>query len=425
MSISRIITCMFNSLAFYIGSRYTRAKKRNGFISFISLASMLGIALGVMVLITALSVMNGFNYEIKSRFFALMPEITAMTVSDIKTTWPETAKRIATVPGVTGVAPFVTGKGIIMQNGQTFGVQVMGINPAAEAKVSKLAQSMVAGKLSELTSGSYNIVIGQELANSLGVMVGDKITLFTPQTSVSLAGVFPRYRRFTVSGIFHASDAFGFDMAYAFVSMGDAARVYPLGKGTNGFHIKTDDMYQVGRLGDKLVELLPADYTITDWTQTNGAFFQALFMEKTILYVILLLIIAVAAFNLVATLVMVVNDKRADIAILRTLGATPGTILRTFIVQGLIVGVFGTAIGLIAGLLLAHFATAIVNWYQHAFHVQLLRSSVFFVDFLPSRIEASDVISVSIIAVVLSLLAALYPAWMAFKTEPAEALRYE
>lgn len=416
---------MFDSLAFYIGSRYTRAKKRNGFISFISLASMLGIALGVMVLITALSIMNGFNYEIKSRFFALMPEVTAMTASNIKNNWHDTAKHIETVPGVSGVAPFVTGKGIIMQNGQTFGVQVMGIEPNVEPQVSKLPSQMVAGRLSDLVDGNYNIIIGQELANSLGVIVGDKITLFTPQTSVTLAGVFPRYRRFTVSGIFHASDAFGFDMAYAFVHMADAARVYPPGKGTSGFHIKTHDMYQVGQIGDAVQQLLPGDYTVTDWTQTNGAFFQALFMEKTILYVVLLLIIAVAAFNLVATLVMVVNDKRADIAILRTLGATPGTILRTFIVQGLIVGVLGTVIGLVAGLLLAYYATAIVNWYQHAFHVQLLHASVVFVDFLPSKIEAADVISVAIIAMLLSLLAALYPAWLAFKTQPAEALRYE
>ncbi|PHQ78650.1 MAG: lipoprotein-releasing system transmembrane subunit LolC [Coxiella sp. (in: Bacteria)] len=416
---------MFKSLAFYIGSRYTRAKKRSGFISFISFASMLGIALGVLVLITALSVMNGFDYEIKTRFFALMPQISVLTGGSVQNSWQDLAKKIDAIPQVTGVAPFASGKGILMKNGQVYGVDTVGIIPSEEGKVSKLPQKMVAGTLKSLTPNSFNVVIGQTLANNLDVGIGDKITLFTPQTSVSLVGVFPRYRRFTVSGIFHASDAFGFDLAYAFINMQDAERVFPPGKGTSGLHVTLDDMYQVGGVTQRIQQLLPPGYVVTNWTRSNGAFFQAIYMEKTILFVILILIIAVAAFNLVATLVMVVNDKRADIAILRTLGASPGTILRTFIVQGFIVGVFGTLLGLIGGLLLASYATAIVNWYQHTFHVQLLQSSVLFVDFLPSRIEASDVISVSIIAIVLSLIASLYPAWLAFRTQPAEALRYE
>lgn len=417
---------MFKSLAFYIGLRYTRAKKRNGFVSFISLASMLGIALGVMVLITALSVMNGFNDQIKSRFFALIPQIQILTGSDIQDSWQDMAKQISTIPQVTGVAPFASGKAIIMKDGQVYGIDVKGILPSQENQVSKLSQKMVAGSLDSIaTGGTFNIVIGKTLADDLNVGIGDKITLFTPGMSESLAGVFPRYRRFTISGIFHGSDAFAFDLAYAFVAMPDAMRIFPPGQGTNGLDVNLDDMYAVATVGELIQQHLPSNFTVTNWTQSNGAFFQAIYMEKTILFVILLLIIAVAAFNLVATLVMVVNDKRADIAILRTLGAKPATILRTFIVQGLIVGVIGTLIGLVGGLLLAHYATAIVNWYQVTFHVKLLQESVFFVDYLPSKIELSDVVIVSLVAIVLSLIAALYPAWLAFRTQPAEALRYE
>lgn len=420
-----IIVAMFKSLPFYIGIRYLRAKRRNGFISFISLASMLGIALGVMVLITALSVMNGFNYEIKSRFFAMMPEISILTQSNIDDSWQAIAKQVAKIPHVTGVAPFVSGKSIIMKDGQVFGVDAEGILPSEEGKISQLPQEMVAGRLDSLTPNSFNIVIGQTLANSLNVTLGDKITLFTPQTSVSLAGVFPRYRRFTVSGIFHGNDAFAFDMNYAFINMQDAKRLFPQGAGTNGLNVMLDDMYQVEQAGKAINNFLPPGFVVTDWTQSNGAFFQSLMMEKTILFVILMLIIAVATFNLVSTLVMVVNDKRSDIAILRTLGASANTILKTFMVQGFLVGLIGTFLGLVFGLLLAHYATAIVNAYQHIFHVQLLQASVLFVDFLPSKIQSSDVIVVCLISILLSLIASLYPAWLAFRTEPAEALRYE
>ncbi len=417
---------MFKSLAFYIGLRYTRAKKRNGFVSFISLASMLGIALGVTVLITALSVMNGFNYQIKSRFFALIPQIQVLTGSNIESNWKGLAKKIESISQVSTVAPFSSGKAIIMKDGQVYGVEVKGIIPKEEIKVSKLNQKIVKGSLQTIDSpGHYNIIIGKTLADDLNVSIGDKITLFMPGMSISLAGVFPHYRRFTVTGIFHGSDAFAFDLTYAYVNIGDAERIFPAGNKTNGLDINLHDMYQVGTVSEQIQNLLPPGYIVTNWTRSNGAFFQAIYMEKTILFVILLLIIAVAAFNLVATLVMVVNDKRADIAILRTLGARPGTILRTFIVQGLVIGVIGTIIGLICGLLLAHFATDIVSWYQTTFHVKLLQESVFFVNYLPSRIQAGDVILVSIVAIVLSLLAALYPAWLAFRTQPAEALRYE
>ena len=416
---------MFKSLPFYIGIRYLRAKRRNGFISFISLASMLGIALGVMVLITALSVMNGFNYEIKSRFFAMMPELSILTQGNIDSSWQNMAKQVAQVPHVTGVAPFVSGKSIIMQGTQVDGIDAMGILPSEEGKISKLPQEMVAGSLNSLTSDSFNIVIGQTLANNLNVTLGDKITLFTPQTSVSLAGVFPRYRRFTISGIFHGNEAFGFDTTYAFMNLHDAELLFPEGVGTNGLNVRLDDMYQVGNVGNAIEDFLPAGYVVTNWTQNNGAFFQSLMMEKTMLFVILMLIIAVATFNLVSTLVMSVNDKRSDIAILRTLGASAQTILRTFLVQGFLVGLIGTLLGLVSGLLLAHYATAIVNEYQHIFHVQVLQASVVFVDFLPSKIQASDVVTVCIISMVLSLIASIYPAYLAFRTQPAEALRYE
>lgn len=416
---------MRNSLAFYIGLRYTRAKRRNGFISFISLASMLGIALGVAVLITVLSVMNGFDYQIRTKIFALTPEINVMTRGDIQKTWRALGQKILTLPSVTGVAPFVTGQGMLVQNGAMFGVQLMGIDPTEEGHVSALASKMVAGKLTSLAPDTFHIVLGKTLADNLGVHVGEKITLFTPETSVTLAGVIPRYKRFIISGIFHTSSALGFDNAYAYVNMQDAARLFPPGRGTSGLHVAMDNMYGVTAVGEKIREFLPPGYVITNWTQTYGAFFQALWMEKTALFVILLLIVAVATFNLVSTLVMVVNDKRADIAILRTLGASPGMIMKTFIVQGMIVGLIGIAVGVIGGLLLAYYATAITDWLQTVFHVKLISESVLFVNYLPSRIVASNVVWICVAAFILSLLATLYPAWTAFRTQPAEALRYE
>lgn len=416
---------MIRPLSLYIGLRYTRAKRRNRFISFISLASMLGIALGVIVLITVLSVMNGFDYQIRKRFFAIAPEVTVLTGQNILANWKKTSTKIAQLPEVQGVAPYVSGKGMIIKRGQIEGVQAIGIDPAIESKVSEIASKMKAGSINSLRPGKYNMVIGLELANQLGVNVGDQISLLTPQVSVTLAGAFPRYRRFTISGIFHTGSGFGFETGVVYINMQDAAKLFSTSQAVSGFHVKLQNLYNAQRVSEEIRQVLSPAYSVTNWTIQFGAFFQALAMEKTMLFVILSLIVAVAVFNLVSTLVMVVNDKRADIAILRTLGASPGMIMRTVMVQGAIIGFMGTLIGLVLGLLLASNVTDITNWIQNLLGVHFLKSSVYFLDYLPSRIEASDVIKVCLIAFGLSVLAALYPARIAFRTQPAEALRYE
>jgi lipoprotein-releasing system permease protein len=416
---------MIRPLSLYIGLRYTRAKRRSQFISFISLASMLGIALGVMVLITVLSVMNGFDDQIRQRFFAIAPEVTAMTSQDILANWQKKSHMIADLPQVAGVAPYVSGKGMLMNRGQIEGVQAVGVMPSVEPRVSKIASKMVRGKLTSLRSGTYNMIIGLSLAQRLGLRLGDRVNLLTPQVSVTLAGAFPRYRRFTISGIFHTGSAFGFENGVAYIHMDDAARLFSNGQATSGYHVKLNNLYDAPAFTRSLRTLLGRDYSVTNWTMQFGAFFQALAMEKTMLFVILFLIVAVAVFNLVSTLVMVVNDKQADIAILRTLGASPGMIMRTIMIQGAVIGMIGTLLGLGLGVLLASHVTAITNAVQDYFGVQLLDSSVFFLDYLPSKIEILDVVRVCGIAFGLSVIATLYPAWIAFRTQPAEALRYE
>ena len=416
---------MLKPLSLYIGLRYTRAKRRNHFISFISLASILGIALGVIVLITVLSVMNGFDYQIRNRFFAIVPQVTIETATNIESSWPQLRQQVLKLPEVVGAAPFVMGNGVIANGHNLSGLQIIGITPKLETTISAIQSKMVKGSLAMLTPGSYRIVIGQDLAAELGLGIGDKLLVLTPRLNSTIIGNLPRYRRFTIVGIFHVSEGFGFDLTNAYVNMQDASRLYLPGQRTSGLHVKLHDLYQASDVTKKLQYMLPPQFSVSNWTQRYGSFFQALGMEKIILFVILALIVAVAVFNLVSTLVMVVNDKRADIAILRTLGASPGMILRTFIVQGAIIGLFGTLLGLVIGLLLAANITALVNWIQQVFHIQFLQSSVFFINYLPSRIQATDVIGVCVIAIGLSLLATLYPASIAFRTQPAEALRYE
>ncbi|MCH9644376.1 MAG: lipoprotein-releasing ABC transporter permease subunit [Gammaproteobacteria bacterium] len=416
---------MMKPLSFYIGLRYTRAKRRNRFVSFISLASILGIGLGVAVLITVLSVMNGFDYKIKALFFTMQPQVTVTTQQPIHDNWRMLANKINLLHEVTASAPYVNGKGMLINAGQLYGVQVLGILPKQESKVSDISKNMIAGKLDSLKPGKFNIILGETLADNLAVHVGDKVNLYTPQANITPLGAFPTFKAFTVSGIFHAGDSFGFDSGVTFIDLSDAAKLFPPEYGMRGLHIKIRDIYDANKVGADIAQLLPPVYAVTNWTDTAGAFFQALQMEKTILFVILLLIIAVAVFNLVSSLVMIVNDKRSDIAVLRTLGATPGMVMRIFIIQGSIVGVAGTLLGLGFGLLLAEYVTPITNWVQKIFHVQFVRSSVYFLNYLPSRIETSDVVIVCILAIVLSVLATLYPARVASRTEPAEALRYE
>jgi lipoprotein-releasing system permease protein len=386
---------------------------------------MMGIALGVAVLITVLSVMNGFDQEIRSRIFGMANQVTVSSISGSITHWEALEADLTHYPGVTGVAPFVSGQGILVSQGLTHPVMLTGISPARETKVSMISQKMVTGSFANLTSGSFGIILGAKLAASLGVGIGDKVTLLIPSATITPLGVMPRFKVFKVVGIFQIGNGFGFDSELAFLHLQDAQNLFQLGNAVTGLRLKLTDLYAAPGISQALSNKLPPNYAITNWTQDYGSLVHAIALEKTMMFLILLLLIAVAAFNLVSTLVMVVTDKRADIAILRTLGATPRTILAIFMVQGTIVGLVGTLLGVIGGVILALNATQMVNFIETAFHVQLLSSDVYYVNFLPSQLAWPDVFHISIAALAMSLVATLYPAWRAARTQPAEALRYE
>ena len=416
---------MFKNVAFFIGWRYTRAKRRNHFISFISLMSMFGIALGVLVLITVLSVMNGFDSQIKKRIFSMVPPVTVTSLDAGLPDWQELETQIKQVKDVVNVAPFVNGQVLLTNSNEVQPAMVDGIVPAEETNISELGSKMVQGKITDLKPGGFGIILGEDLASRLDVILGDKVTMVTPEVSVSPAGVMPRFKRFTVVGIFRAGSGFGFDGMLAFVNMNDAQKLFLLGNAVSGIHVAIKDVYTAPWVSESLANILPPTTRITNWTLQFGAFFQAVSLEKTMMFFILMLIIAVAVFNLVCTLVMVVNEKEADIAILRTIGATPKTIMAIFMVQGVTIGVVGTLLGIVGGVLLAWNVTDIVNWIEHLFHVKFLSSSVYLVDYLPSELQWQDVAKISVSALGLSFLATLYPAWRASQTEPVEALRYE
>lgn len=416
---------MFRPAALFIGLRYTRAKRRNHFISFISMMSMFGIALGIIVLITVLSVMNGFDREIKKRVFSMVPPITVGSVANSISDWPYVQKQLQGSANVVAVAPFVSGQALVTNTGLVQPVMITGIIPADEKKISELTDKMIQGDLTTLSQESFGIILGEDLANHLEASVGDKVTVVTPQVSLSPAGVMPRYKRFTVSGIFRAGSGFGFDASMAFIHLNDAQKLFGIGSNITALHVMINDVYLAPKVSLQLAKQLSPTARVTNWTEQFGDFFHAVKLEKTMMFFILLLIIAVAVFNLVCTLVMVVNEKEADIAILRTIGATPRMIMAIFIVQGAIIGVIGTLLGILGGIALALNVTQLVNWIQHVFNVQFLSSSIYFVNYLPSELQWKDVLQISSCALILSLLATLYPAWRASRTEPVEALRYE
>jgi lipoprotein-releasing system permease protein len=414
---------MFKPLALYIGLRYTRAKKKNHFVSFISLSSMLGIGLGVMVLITVLSVMNGFDSEIHKRFFGMAPEITVSGIDGKLANWQYLNKNLISMPGIIASAPYVGSQGLLTHNGQVLPIILTGILPEKEITITHLQQKLLLGKLTDLHD--FSIILGRNLAENIGVVVGDKVTIMIPQATVTPAGMMPRFKRFTVVGIFSAGNGFGFDTKLAFINLIDAQKLMQLGEDVSGLKLKIADVYSAPELSTVLAQKLGDGYQVSNWTDQMGAFFQAVKMEKNMMFLILLLIIAVAAFNLVSSLVMIVNDKQSEIAILRTIGATPTIILWIFIVQGMLVGVIGTLIGLVGGLILACNATALVNSLQSLLHMQILSSSIYFVDYLPTKIMVKDLFEVCVMAILMSFVATIYPAWRASKTVIAEALHYE
>lgn len=420
---------MFKSLPLFIGLRYIRAKKRNRFISIISAISFLGISLGVAVLITVMSVMNGFDGQIKSRILMMVPPLKTYQIGGEVTDWPALSKKIEDkIPNVTATAPIVESQGLLSANNggsTTAFVQIQGIEPKYQTKVLPIAEHITEGKLSSLDDGNgYNIVLGSALANNLGVDIGDKVTLIVPKVSLTPAGMIPRIKQFTVSGIFSVS--YQYDAYYAMINIKNAQKVFETGKGVSSLQLSTKNVYDAPIIKNKLNDgAIPAYYFTRDWTDENKSFFDALKMEKTMMFFILLLIITVAIFNLLSSLVMVVTDKRSDIAILRTMGMSSRQIITVFIYQGFIIGMIGTFIGVLLGILLSTYATEIVNFIQHVTGRQFLNASVYLIDYIPSKLMWADVFKVTIVSMFLSFLATLYPAWSASRVQPVEALRYE
>ena len=408
----------------WIGLRYTRAKRNNHFISFITGTAILGMVIGVAALIAVMAVMNGFDHTLRSRILAVTSDVIIQGNGVPVLDWPTAVKRLSTVPGVTGVAPYVQAQAMLSHDGLVSGAVIEGIDPALENRVNKLNQDMKMGELQSLQTHPWSIVLGRALARQLGVTVGDKITLISPQGGVTPLGVTPALRQFTVVGLFSVG-IYAYDSGMAYINLGDAQRLYGLNQGVTGLRMQIKDPFSAPAFAARLQQQLGAAFYIQDWTQTHENFFKALSMEKLVMFVILSLIIAVAAFNIVATLVMVVTDKETDIAILRTIGVTPRSIMLIFMVQGGIIGLFGTLLGVFFGVLLALNIPTLVPAIEHLFHVQFISPEVYSISQLPSKLEPWDVIHVAIAALIMSWIATLYPSWRASRVAPAEALRYE
>ncbi|GGX90287.1 lipoprotein-releasing ABC transporter permease subunit [Vogesella alkaliphila] len=408
----------------FVGLRYLRARRRNGFISFISLMSVLGIALGVAALIVVLSVMNGFQQEIRGRMLSVVSHVEVGSYDGRVAGWPTLAASLTRQPHVLAAAPYVNAQGLLSSGGAVRGAMVRGIVPQQEDKVIDLGQQMQRGKLTDLQPGQFGILLGYELARALGVEVGDKVTLITPQGNVTPAGMMPRLKQFTVTGVFKIG-MFEYDASLAMIHLRDAQVLFRMGQDVSGVRLKLDDPLQAPQVKAALNGRLAANQVASDWTDMNSNYFRAVQIEKRMMFIILTLIVAVAAFNLVSTLVMVVTDKQADIAILRTLGASPASIMQIFMIQGSVAGVLGTVSGVAGGLLLAFNLDVILPAIERVLGMRLLSSEVYLIDYLPSEVQSSDVVTIAVISLVLSLLATLYPSWRAARTRPAEALRYE
>ena len=413
---------MLDRLPLLIGLRYVRAKRRNHFISFISLTSMLGLMLGVAVLILVLSVMNGFDYELRTRILGMVPHTKIESRSGL-VEWESLAEQLMQRERVIGAAPYVEQQGMFSVAGRNEGAMVNGIHPEWEDRVSIIGANLRQGSLDDLQPGEWNIVLGSLLARHLGVGVGDRVTLLVPEASITPAGVFPRLKRFTVSGIFSVGADLDANLAYANIE--DMQTLARLGDAVGGLRLELDDLFMAGSETRSIINELGAGYRGMDWTFSHGNLFEAIQMEKRMIGLLLTVIIAVAAFNIVSTLVMVVTDKHADIAILRTIGATPRSIMGIFVVQGLAIGVIGIAIGVALGIFLALTISDLIGWVESLLGIQFLDAGVYFISDLPSRLHWEDVRDIVVAAFGLTFLSTLYPAWRASRVQPAEVLRYE
>jgi len=404
--------------------RYTRAKRRNHFISFISLTSTIGIALGVTALITVISVMNGFERELRERILGVASHATISGFNHALDDWESLADIAGDHPEVVGTAPFVESQGMLTHAGQVRGVLIRGVSPSHEPAVSEIDQYLVEGELESLAPGRFNVLIGRDLARRLGAEVGTRVTLVAPQARITPAGVLPRMRRFTVSGLFEAGHG-QFDSSLAVVHIEDAQRVFRLERGVSGLRVKLADMFDAPRVSRELARSFGGQYWLRNWTQYHANFFRALKIERTVMFVILTLIVAVAAFNLVSTLVMVVTDKEPDIAILRTFGARQSSILAIFVVQGTLIGIAGTIAGVAGGVALATNVETLVPAIESLFDVTFLSPDIYYISAVPSEMRWRDVAAVGTVAFVMCVLATIYPAWKASRVHPVEALRHE
>ncbi|MBO9513855.1 MAG: lipoprotein-releasing ABC transporter permease subunit [Variovorax sp.] len=410
-----------------LGWRYTRAgraTRRNGFISFISGVSMLGIALGVAALIIVLSVMNGFQKEVTDRMLGVISHIEIFSrdgqaLGDLDAIMADARKN----PQVVGVAPFIAAQALIARGEDMKGAIVRGIEPKLEAQVTDLSTTTQHGALDKLVPGEFGIVLGVELARSLYVREGDQVTLIAPGGQVTPAGVVPRLKQFTVVGTFD-SGHYEYDSSLAMIHEQDAARIFRL-EGPSGVRLKLKDLHQAREVAEELAATLPGQFLVRDWTRANKTWFAAVQVEKRMMFIILTLIVAVAAFNLVSTLVMTVTDKRADIAILRTLGSSPKSIMGIFVVQGAMVGVMGTLAGLLLGLGIAYNIDVIVPALERLFHASFLPKDIYLISKMPSDPQRGDIVPITVISLILAFVATLYPSWRASRVNPAEALRYE
>jgi lipoprotein-releasing system permease protein len=415
---------MFKPLILSIGLRYTRAKRRTHFISFITLTSVLGVAVGVTALITVLSVMNGFEAELHARILGMTSHASITGLDGELQNWSALEGVLKENPHVVGWAPYIEGQAMLNSDRQVSGVMLRGVSPDYEPKVSEVAQRLKEGDLSQLQPGRFSIVLGGDLANYLGVVPGDRLTVITPQLTATPAGILPRLRRFTVTGVFQVG-MYEYDRNLALINLEDAGKLFRMEQSVSGLRLKLDDVFYAPLLARDLAPRLNGRYQVTDWTQADSNFFQAVQMEKRVMFIILLMIVGVAAFNIVSTLVMVVTDKRADIAILRTQGMTPGSVMGIFMVLGTIIGLAGIVLGGIGGVSLALNVEIIVPRIEALFGVRFLPADVYYISKLPSKLVWKDVYQIMSMAFLLSLLATIYPAWQASQIKPAEELRYE
>lgn len=414
---------MFRPIELAIGLRYTRAKRRNHFISFISLASMLGIAIGVTALITVISVMNGFEGELRQRILGMVAHATISGAGQPMADWAIAIDAAKRDPRVIGAAPYVE-REAMLQGGRTQGALLRGIDPTQEPEVSELDAKMVKGEFGALQPGAFNIVLGSELALWLGVDVGDQVTVFVPEFRSTPVGVMPQMKRFTVVGLFTAGMQ-EYDRQLAIIHIGDGQRLLRMGEGVTGVRLKLRDMFDGWKVARDLSDHLGSFYRIRDWSADHANFFRAIRMEKTVMFIILSLIIGVAAFNLVSSLVMLVTDKQADIAILRTLGMSPRSIMAVFVVQGSLIGIVGVILGLIGGLSLTINLQWVVKVIESLMGTELMPADVYYITGVPTELRQWDVVQITLVALCMSMLATVYPAWRAARTEPAAALRYE